>query len=65
MAIRHIEQPESAFKVAYKTLKLRKSKFRSNGNQEFLEKACFEEDFLLSFNYVNNNKPDKAKKKIS
>ena len=53
MAIRHIEQAASAFKVAHKNAKSRKSKFRPNEIKKINPgKSMFGENFSITFSQL-------------
>ena len=64
--IRHIEQVEMAFKVAHKKRKIKKMQIQiTKITLKILENSHLEKKKLLFLNYVNNRKPNRAKKKIS
>ena len=64
--VRQLEQAEMAFKVAHKKQKIKKI-HNSNAKitLETLKNSHFEKKNLVFLNYVNNRKPNRAKKEIS
>ena len=66
IAIRYIEQAEMAFKVAHKKRKIKKIQIQiTKITLKILENSHLEKKNLVFLNYVNNRKPNRAKKKIS